>query len=206
MIGLGKVGTVGRFKPLHLGAYAMLKALCENSDIVIIGIGSSNKYNLRNPFTAEETEAMIHAALKPEHNNYSIVHIPDFAHVPRYRNGERWREYVVEKFGQLDYFVAGNAYVMELLKRDYQVIHPAELVPLEDHIHLRGTGVRTEMARGDGWKELVPSRVVDYLEENKLVERFRREFGLETLAMLTSGLTVDGDENVTAEMLHTRED
>lgn len=50
-----KLGAIGRFKPLHLGAAAMLEALCENAEEVVIGIGSSNKYNLRNPFTAEES-------------------------------------------------------------------------------------------------------------------------------------------------------
>jgi hypothetical protein len=43
--------------------------------------------------------------------------------------------------------------------------------------------VRQAMAEGDGWQEMVPSAVADYLTQNQLDQRFRREFGLQTLAM-----------------------
>lgn len=56
---LGAVGFIGRFKPLHNGAALALETLCEQADKVKIGIGSVNKYNLRNPFTAEESQEMI---------------------------------------------------------------------------------------------------------------------------------------------------
>jgi hypothetical protein len=39
------------------------------------------------------------------------------------------------------------------------------------------------MAEGDGWQEMVPAAVAEYLIQNKLDQRFRKEFGLETLAM-----------------------
>ena len=38
------------------------------------------------------------------------------------------------------------------------------------------------MARGEAWQELVPPEVAAFIENNGLDERFRREFGLETLA------------------------
>ena len=50
---LGRVGFIGRFKPLHKAAAIVLEEICKRSDHVIIGIGSANKYNYRNPFTAE---------------------------------------------------------------------------------------------------------------------------------------------------------
>ena len=44
---LGTIGLIGRFKPLHLGASVLLESACEKAEKVIIGIGSSNKYNIR---------------------------------------------------------------------------------------------------------------------------------------------------------------
>jgi hypothetical protein len=43
--------------------------------------------------------------------------------------------------------------------------------------------VRREMARGDGWRDLVPEEIADYIAARRLDARFRREFGLQTLAL-----------------------
>jgi nicotinamide-nucleotide adenylyltransferase len=43
--------------------------------------------------------------------------------------------------------------------------------------------VRRAMARGEDWRTLVPTAVARWLDERRLVERFRREFGLATLAL-----------------------
>ncbi|MDO8516897.1 MAG: adenylyltransferase/cytidyltransferase family protein [Nanoarchaeota archaeon] len=61
---LGKVGLIGRFKPVHNGAALMLETVCEKAESVIIGIGSSNKYNARNPFLPEESEEMVRLVLE----------------------------------------------------------------------------------------------------------------------------------------------
>jgi nicotinamide mononucleotide adenylyltransferase len=45
--------------------------------------------------------------------------------------------------------------------------------------------VRREMAQGDSWRALVPEEIADYIMAKRLDERFRREFGLQALAMDT---------------------
>ena len=108
---LGRVGFIGRFKPLHNGAVAALDELCGRADVVKIGIGSSNKYNARNPFSSTETKEMINAVLHPGYTNYELIDIPDFAHIPQYKDGGKWKKYVLDHFGSLDYFVTANPYV-----------------------------------------------------------------------------------------------
>lgn len=180
-----RLGAIGRFKPFHLGAYAMLEAMCESAEHVVIGIGSSNKYNSRNPFTTQETKEMIDAALFQKFSNYSFVEIPDFAHIPEYKDGKRWVEEILSNYGDLDGFVSGDNYVVDLLKEHYRMIHPSEMIPKEEWIYVRGSIVRAEMAKGsDSWKAFVPTEVADYLIKNGLVDRFRKEFGLETIAGL----------------------
>ena len=178
-----RIGVVGRWKPLHNGGAVLLEALCSQAEEVVIGIGSCNKHNARNPFTASESEEMIRGYLSPRFSNYSFVHVPDFAHIPEYRDGQKWRSYVLEHFGELDAFACGNAYVKELLKDDYRIINSWELVPEMDRVFVKGSMVRLEMARGDAWNKMVPQTVADYLEKG-LVERFRKQYGLETLAGL----------------------
>ena len=180
---LGRAGTIGRFKPLHNGGAAMLETVCSMAEHVIIAVGSVNKYNARNPFTAEESKAMIDAFLRERFSNYEAVFLPDFGHIPEYSDGQKWRNHVLEQFGELDCLVTGNEYVEDLFSSDYEIIHPGDLIPREKQIMLRATEVRVEMAKAGNWEKLVPEEVADYIKINRLDKRFRAEFGLETLAV-----------------------
>jgi nicotinic acid mononucleotide adenylyltransferase len=90
---------------------------------------------------------------------------------------------VMPMLGPIDLFVTANPYVAKLLYQDYPICRPVSLVADEDKIPLDGTMVRHEMAAGGNWEQMVPETIVDYIKSNKLDERFRREFGLEALAM-----------------------
>lgn len=173
-----KIGIVARWRPVHLGHLPVLKAICVGAEHAIIGIGSSNRYNYRNPFTLEETQEMLRLAL-PDRDNYSLLPVPDLD------DGPRWRLMVKEMFGQLDLFITANPYVANLMSADYPVIHPVELVSDEDKIAVDGSLVRRVMAQGEDWRKLVPEVIAGYIIDHGLDERFRREFGLQTLALNT---------------------
>jgi nicotinamide-nucleotide adenylyltransferase len=174
----GRIGMVARWQPVHRGHVPVLCALCDSASQAIIGIGSSNRHNLRNPFTLEETTDMIELVLAGR-GNYTLIPVPDLD------DGPRWRAMVIGLFGALDRFVTDNPYVSGLLAANYRVIKPVELVPADERIAVDGTMVRQQMACGDGWRELVPDEVADYIVAKRLEERFRREFGLQALAMCT---------------------
>jgi len=172
---IGRLAMIARWKPVHVGQAAVLEALVERADHVILGIGSANRYNARNPFTAAESATMIRSVLRG-HDGYTIVEVPDLD------DGPRWRLMVKEMLGPLDLFVTANGYVRGLLLEDYSILHPVHLVPPERRVQVNGTGVRAAMARGEGWRELVPPEVERFLDERGLVHRFRAEFGAEILA------------------------
>lgn len=171
-----RLGMVARWRPLHLGQTPVLRALCQRADQALIGIGSSNRYDLRNPFTLEETKDMIRLALAGR-DNYSLIPVPDLD------DGPRWRKMILDLFGPLDLFVTDNPYVASLLAADYNLIKPVELVPAEERVAIEGAMVRRQMAQGDGWQTLVPPEIADYITTRQLDQRFRREFGLQTLAL-----------------------
>jgi nicotinamide-nucleotide adenylyltransferase len=156
----------------------VLRALCDRASQALIGIGSSNRHNLRNPFTLEERIDMVRLALTGR-ANYSLIPVPDLD------DGPRWREMVIDLFGALDLFVTDNPYVASLLAADYKTIRPVELVPKDERVAINGSMVRREMAQGDSWRALVPEEIADYIMAKRLDERFRREFGLQALAMDT---------------------
>jgi len=196
---LGKVGLVGRFKPLHKQAAYMLESVCENANHLTIGIGSSNRYDARNPFTANESEDMINSFLSLNFSNYNIIHIPDFAQIKKYGDGQKWKEYVVENFGKLDYFISSNPYVLGLLKDSYSLLGAFEMVPPEKRQRMKGTGVRIEIAKFGDWEKFVPEPVAKYLKENNLIQRFRDEFGLETLGRIFDEFNLREFENSKSE-------
>ena len=203
-----KVGVLGRFKPLHLGGARMLDAVCQNSKDVVIGIGSCNPelYSARNPFTVEETEAMLRAYLEPRYSNFTIIHVPDFGHIPQYKDGNKWLENTTGLFGKLDAFVTSNPYVTELLKRSYRIVHPASLIPKEQHIYLCATEVRYEIASYQDWKKLVPEEVATYMEKNGLDHRLRKEFGLEILANFKESKSYFAEHDGHPDVVYSREE
>jgi cytidyltransferase-like protein len=201
----GRIGVIGRFKPLHLGGAAMLEAVCENAEHAIIGIGSAGpdyKYNMRNPFTPLETREMLDAHLSQRHSNYEIIEIPDFAHIPQYSDGSKWKEQMTQAYGKLDCFVTANPFVSSLLRDTYEIIAPGTLIPPEKWTRLRATEVRMRMAQGTLWEDLVPTQVASYIKEHGLDNRFRREFGLETIASCADYTRI---ETVDEEREHAQE-
>ncbi|MBI4440623.1 hypothetical protein HY639_00500 [Candidatus Woesearchaeota archaeon] len=171
---LGIIGTVARFKPVHHAHALMLETMCQRAAHVTIGIGSSNRYNVRNPFTAKESADMIRLVLKP-YTNYSLFEVPDLD------DGPKWREQALALWPDTTLFVTANPYVELLLKDKYELKHPIDLIPEEKRVRVSGTMVRYAMARGEPWEHLVPDQVGAYLKQG-LVERFCCEFGLETIA------------------------
>ena len=119
---------------------------------------------------------MIRLAL-PGRDNYTLIPVPDLD------DGPRWRLMIRDLFGPLDLFVTANPYVASLLAKDYRIVEPVELILEDERIAVDGTMVRREMARGTAWRDLVPKEIADYIALRQLDERFRREFGLQTLAL-----------------------
>jgi nicotinamide-nucleotide adenylyltransferase len=173
--GFSRIGMVARWKPVHLGHAPVLRALCERAGEALIGIGSANRHDARNPFTAEESADMIRLVLRGR-TNYRLLFVNDL------NDGPRWRRSIIELFGALDCYVTDNAYVRRLLAADYRIVRPVELIAAGDRVAIDGTRVRSSMARGEDWRSLVPPEVADYICRRRLDERFRREFGLTTLA------------------------
>jgi nicotinamide mononucleotide adenylyltransferase len=171
----GRVGFVARFKPVHKSHKRILELMCEQADHVSIGFGSSNIYDVRNPFTVEESKDMVDLVLQ-NFSNYSFIELPDL------HNGPKWTKLALETYNDLDYFVTGNDYVKSLLENHYAIVHPTKFLPKIDHNKITATLVRYKIAICDGWNELVPDEVSRYIETNKLDQRLRQEFGLQTIA------------------------
>ena len=155
------------------------------ADQVVLGVGSADTYDARNPFSYEERVEML-AALG--HDNLVVVPIPDL------HDGPRWRALVVERLGPLERFVAANGYVRRLLGQTYRLVQPLELIPPSP---VSGSRVRAALARGDDWQALVPAPVAALIEARGLDQRVRREFGevLNAQPLAAPGAAASTEEN-----------
>jgi len=174
---VGRIATIARFKPVHRGHAAVLEALVDRADRVTVGIGSSNRHDGRNPFTAAESAEMIRLVVG---DRVELLEVPDLD------DGPRWRAMVVGMLGELDLFVTANAYVRDLLIDDYTIAHPVWLVPPDRRVRVNGTMVRRAMARGEDWRALVPRSVAEWIETHRVIDRFLRE-------LRDGTLTLDGE-------------
>lgn len=179
---LKRAAVIARFKPLHNGARLMLENTCKNADYVLIGVGSANKYDYRNPFTFEETKDMLETQVYLQKVPHDIVALNDYGHIPKFRDGKKWKTEVLQKFQNIDTIVTANPYVTKLLEDNYKIVHPGTLIPKENWLYMKATQVRVAMAKGQNWQNMVPKEIAEYIEKNNLEKRFRQEFGLETLA------------------------
>src|SRR5438309_10528143 len=102
-----ETGLVCRFKPVHLGHQALLETLCQRFSHVTIGLGSANRRDERNPFSALESGRMIERVLRPRFGNFELVLVPDLG------DGPRWARLVRELMGPLSVFVTENPWVRE---------------------------------------------------------------------------------------------
>ena len=170
LMGMRKLAMIARWKPLHLGHARILRCLLRSCQFLEIGIGSSNRYDAQNPFTALESQEMIELALGPSPQSYRIHHFPDLGH------GPRWAAAVQAQLGELDALVTANGYVRDCLKPYYAIVHPLEFLPAEERVAVDGTMVRSAMLQARPWEHLVLPEVADYILARGLVERLRSEF------------------------------
>lgn len=164
-----RIAMVARWKPVHVGHAAVLQGLVDSGAHCWIGIGSSNRYDASNPFTAAESAAMIRTVLG-DAPNYTVFEMPDFG------DGPRWRDHLCAMLGPLDAFVTANPYVATLMAERYPVVQSVRFVPVERRCRVDGQMVRDAMARGEPWQHLVPPGVAGWMVAHGLVDRFRKEF------------------------------
>ncbi|HSA97781.1 MAG TPA: nicotinamide-nucleotide adenylyltransferase [Candidatus Nitrosotenuis sp.] len=145
MIGL----LIGRFQPFHLGHLDAVKFALSIVDELLIGIGSSNKFNeKRNPFTADERRQMIESSLDEATLGKVRIH-----YIPDMNDHEKWTYQIDEIVPKYDVVFSNDEFTHTLFgKRGIKIIS----VPLKQREVLSGTDIRVRIRDGMDWFGLVP--------------------------------------------------
>lgn len=159
---------IGRFQPFHRGHLAVTRAIrsARPSAPLLIGIGSAEEsFTWQNPFTAGERFEMITRAL--DEGRVGGVEVVPIADIRRHA---LWVGYLEALLPPFDRIYTNNPLTRVLFERaGYDVESPT----LVDRRRFEGRHVRTQLASGRGWKELVPPAIARYLVSISAPARLR---------------------------------
>ena len=160
---------IGRFQPFHLGHLATVKYAFRKVRELIIVIGSAqSSHEPRNPFTAGERIEMIRDSLQAdkEVSIDKVLLIP----VPDMEIHGLWTRKVDLLVPRYNVVFTNDRFTRRLYsERGVEIIEPS----MYKREVLSATEVRTRIAKGEAWKELVTYQTASVIEEIGGVERIR---------------------------------
>ncbi|MCK4381154.1 MAG: nicotinamide-nucleotide adenylyltransferase [Candidatus Lokiarchaeota archaeon] len=160
---------IGRFQPLHHGHIYVLKNILKLYKKVKIGIGSSQfSHKLNDPFSSEERNKFINAALKKRDissKQYEIYDIPDIF------NAKKWVDHVISIVGNFNSIFSNSDWVRELFfNKGIKVEKKITIFKKK----FNGNYIRKLMFKNDKkWKNLVPKEVIELIEDFEGIKRIK---------------------------------
>lgn len=160
---------VGRFQPFHFGHYELFKEALKRAETVLIVIGSYCKASdIENPWSAQQREAMIRAALTPDElAHVKFLYVRDSWYV-----NNRWltdvQQLVFEATDGCDddkiCIIGADNYFPQ-----WKFFHQKHIDGMPRATQVRGLYFTHDSA----YKNLIHANVAKYLEEFKTTESFK---------------------------------
>ncbi|HUQ85357.1 MAG TPA: adenylyltransferase/cytidyltransferase family protein [Candidatus Limnocylindrales bacterium] len=100
--------VIGRFQPLHWGHIYLIHKALEMSKSVVIGIGSSNTADEKNPFPALQRHLLLERTLNREGIRSRINNI---VHLTDHDDDNQWLQRTVYRTGEVEAVVGNNQWV-----------------------------------------------------------------------------------------------
>ncbi len=149
---------VGRFQPYHMGHHnALLNALREVDEMVIVVGSAKESFQPQNPFTAGERIEMISAALKEDgiFGKCYIIAVDDISEYAL------WSQRIKSYSPRFEVVFTNNPLVKELFEADgYTVKKLVSNIKQVD-----STKVREKITKGESIGGMVPSAVESFLRK-----------------------------------------
>lgn len=161
---------IGRFQPFHKAHLQDIKNILKECDEVIIAIGSSQDSNTKeNPFSAEERIEMVENILISEDiGNYTIFLLPDVG------DDKKWIEEVITLLPKFNVVYTGNDWTENCFKKYKKKRFKVKKIKIIPGVN--STTIRDKILKGGNWQELVPEKVIEFIEKVKGVERIKKIF------------------------------
>lgn len=159
---------VGRMQPVHQGHLQVIKTILQEVDELIIGIGSAQlSHTVKDPFTAGERVMMLTKSLAENNiaaSRYYVLPIQDIT------CNSVWVAHLEMLAPPFSKVYSGNPLVQRLF---YEAGYEVEIPPLFNRKNFSGTEVRRRMLVDEDWPSLLPSTVVEVIQEISGVDRIK---------------------------------
>lgn len=151
--------VIGRFQPFHLGHKYLLEQALKKCERIVIGIGSSNRYDDDNPISYKKRESIVNKFLQKEGMNNRVEKIFPAADVP---DDNEWFKLVTKQTGKIDAVIGNNAWVNGIfLGKKYKIVE----VPYYRRNILEGTKIRKLVKEKKHWEDRVPQFLVTAIRD-----------------------------------------
>lgn len=149
-----KIGLViGRFQPFHLGHRYLIEKALTHCDKIIIGIGSANKDDDKNPWSVSIRRKMLEEFVRQEKIEDRVVSIIDLYDNP---DDDVWFANLLKKTGPFDVTLGNNEWNNGIIERHgIKAIYTG----LYKRDTLEGQQIRTLMKDGHPWEDRVPAYI-----------------------------------------------
>jgi len=160
---------IGRFQPYHNGHQAVLEGIADETDEIVIGVGSAQlSHQPDNPFTAGERVLMITRALASLECPFYVIPIEDI------KRNALWVAHVKSMTPPFELCYSSNPLVVQLFNEAGVTVQSPAMYERDTH---SGTEIRRRILNGEPWKQLVPPAVVKVIDEISGVNRLRQIAG-----------------------------
>lgn len=151
-----KIGLViGRFQPFHHGHKYLIEEALKMCDKIYIGIGSSNKSDEKNPYSADERRSHIKKFLREEKLE---EHVIDTLKLNDNPDDDVWFENLFKMTGQFDVTIGNNPWNNGIIERHGI---PAVYIGFHKRRTLEGIKIRKLMKEKKKWEDRVPQYLIE---------------------------------------------
>lgn len=150
---------IGRFQPFHLGHLSLFRQAFSCVKNAVIGIGSVNVHDEKNPFDENTVRHMIDIVLEKEDMRGRVIQI--FG-IPDFHDDLKWSSYILHHSLPFDVVISHNDWVTQIFKaRNTPVLE----IPFYHRDLYEGALIRARMKRSESWKDRVPPYLIDMIEQ-----------------------------------------
>jgi nicotinamide-nucleotide adenylyltransferase len=151
--------VIGRFQPFHLGHKYLIEKALDVCNEIIIGIGSSNISNDKNPFSADKRLRHLKKFIREEKLEERIIKIIKLKDYP---DDDVWFENLQKQTGSFEVTIGNNEWNNGIISRHGI---PAITVPFYKRRTLEGTKIRNLIAKNRKWEERVPQYLIEAIRK-----------------------------------------
>ncbi len=150
---------IGRFQPFHKGHKYLIEESLKLADKIIIGIGSANKSDEKNPWSWEERKKVIETFLQHEGLEKNVKDI-----IPLFDNPDDdvWFQNLQKATGQFDVTIGNNPWNNGIIERHGI---PAIAIGFKKRHVWEGVQIRQLMNKKEKWEDRVPDYLLSFISK-----------------------------------------